>query len=106
MIYCLIPMLIERLPRLERERFHTNNGSIGHSLLGVIIYYILLADIYSNEQIKSFGPHFSIRDPLQAWKIEHTLTDIIVLTISAVEGWRILKILVKTTWSGLNGMVI
>ncbi len=33
-----------------------------------------------------------IRDPRQAWKIEHTLTDIILLTISAVivgaEGWE------------------
>ncbi|CAK2196590.1 hypothetical protein VCRA2111O136_110159 [Vibrio crassostreae] len=25
-----------------------------------------------------------IRDPSQAWKIEHTLTDIVFLTISAV----------------------
>lgn len=33
-----------------------------------------------------------IRDPRQAWKIEHTLTDIIFLTIAAViagaEGWE------------------
>ena len=33
-----------------------------------------------------------IRDPRQAWKIEHTLTDIIFLTTAAVvagvEGWE------------------
>lgn len=33
-----------------------------------------------------------IRDPRQAWKIEHTLTDIVFLTIAAViagtEGWE------------------
>ncbi|WP_234782761.1 transposase family protein, partial [Vibrio anguillarum] len=42
--------------------------------------------------MESFGPISVISDPRQAWKAEHSLTDIIFLMLTAViagaEGWE------------------
>ena len=49
-----------------------------------------------------------ISDPRQAWKVEHSLTDIIFLMVTAViagaEGWEDIEDLVKITSSGCSNM--